>query len=592
MVTSSLILFAIQSALKLGERGRLAYVDALRRRELVLPLSDFRPDFNLGAARNFFRIRGEHDDDTAETRRLIAVALGSDQVRPSDADRMALAVLYREMVLVRDYGGKAVQLDDGSLIDGAAFPVLIRARQWARDDDPTMSVAERMAGTVIDIGVDYFRADPSAINPDSRLGKALGALLEGLDKVEYGEAGLGRLPQRLLFATLETVGEDAALLSDDPNAQALISAAAEGLATDIRDRLAALDDSNADRADSIERWGETVFRSLLGSAGRMVVTDPGRFLGLGSAGGQALTREVGGVLLDTVLGSELGALDMAFGRESLDRLTEAALGVIADHPELVMRDKGFRLLVSDVAEGLAGLENRLDPAVAPEVLRLIIEKTGRNLDHLWPAEDGGPGDRLLKTAALRTLELLSAPPAAGASWRPVFAADQIVDVVDTVLDEVVENPGWLIGGAADIDVHLGAAVESMVEVLRTRADSALSAGTGLDLLRAGLTAAAVRAEFVDRLPNGQTMVAAALDAVLTRAFDPGADRKVKWRLLRTEMLEGVHALVLDALEQGEIDAGAMQKIETALDAAVQRIAAGEPLDLEDFAEMLAAELSA
>ena len=40
MAAAEIVLFAIQGALKLGTESRAAYVDATRRRDLVLPLPD------------------------------------------------------------------------------------------------------------------------------------------------------------------------------------------------------------------------------------------------------------------------------------------------------------------------------------------------------------------------------------------------------------------------------------------------------------------------------------------------------------------------------------------------------------------------
>jgi len=48
--TASGILFAIQSAIRLGQQARQAYVDSTRKRALVLPLPNFNPEPNAGSA--------------------------------------------------------------------------------------------------------------------------------------------------------------------------------------------------------------------------------------------------------------------------------------------------------------------------------------------------------------------------------------------------------------------------------------------------------------------------------------------------------------------------------------------------------------
>ena len=49
-----LILYAIQSAIKLGKQIRRAYLDNLKRRELILPLPKFPSQKDWTSALNFF----------------------------------------------------------------------------------------------------------------------------------------------------------------------------------------------------------------------------------------------------------------------------------------------------------------------------------------------------------------------------------------------------------------------------------------------------------------------------------------------------------------------------------------------------------
>ena len=59
MVSSDLILFAIQSALKLGVQARAAYVDATSRRSLLLPLPNYQAKSNVHDAVEYFKDQGK-----------------------------------------------------------------------------------------------------------------------------------------------------------------------------------------------------------------------------------------------------------------------------------------------------------------------------------------------------------------------------------------------------------------------------------------------------------------------------------------------------------------------------------------------------
>jgi len=56
--SATLVLFAIRSAIKLGQQSRQAYVDSTRRRELTLPLPNFFVATDADDAVGFFRNPG------------------------------------------------------------------------------------------------------------------------------------------------------------------------------------------------------------------------------------------------------------------------------------------------------------------------------------------------------------------------------------------------------------------------------------------------------------------------------------------------------------------------------------------------------
>jgi hypothetical protein len=55
---AELIMFAIRSAIKLGQQAREAYVDSTRSRELVLPLPNFPTELTVDDAGGYFVEQG------------------------------------------------------------------------------------------------------------------------------------------------------------------------------------------------------------------------------------------------------------------------------------------------------------------------------------------------------------------------------------------------------------------------------------------------------------------------------------------------------------------------------------------------------
>ncbi len=57
--SAAIVMFAIRSAIKLGQQMRLAYVDSTKRHELILPLPNFFSTRDISSATNFFAGAGK-----------------------------------------------------------------------------------------------------------------------------------------------------------------------------------------------------------------------------------------------------------------------------------------------------------------------------------------------------------------------------------------------------------------------------------------------------------------------------------------------------------------------------------------------------
>src|SRR5919106_1923029 len=288
---AELIMFAIRSAIKLGQQSREAYVDAPRRRELVLPLPNFPTAITVDSAGGYFIGEGaRHVKPPSRLADLVTkwktrTALAADEIQE-------LSVLRCEC-FVQDLSEAGVPgtAADVSILDPEDLRILLAVRQWSRGTDPTPSALQRVGGTLIEIGVDYFATMPGALNAHSTTGKIAQALLTGLEPLKFSEIGLSELPGRLFVATLETVSTHPELLTGDPKFRELVTVTSRGLSQDVGARIAVMrerGDSDSSREERIAEWGELVFRSLLGTGGRLGLGDPRTFLCIQPAGPAAL----------------------------------------------------------------------------------------------------------------------------------------------------------------------------------------------------------------------------------------------------------------------------------------------------------------
>lgn len=598
---AELVMFAIRSAIRLGQQTREAYVASTQGRELTLPLPNYNPSRSVADAVAYFDGPGrEHVQESARLSRLLEKRHGGAQLSPDEGtELMAFHDDYLLLDLTR--ANLIEPTKDGTLFTATELNALITIRQWRPGTDPNPSVLKRFAGTFIELGIDYFVNVPGALNTESRHGRAVHAFLSGLESFDFPAEPLGNLPGRLFMAAVETVGDHSELLTGDVKVQELLRVITEALTKDVAARIQSIragGGSDSVLEGRVAEWAELVFRSLLASGGPVVLADPKGFLGVKTAGESALVAHVGQAVLSLVLDQPEGRLDRVFGREGIESVLKAALTAVGKHPEILVRtnNAGLQKLLGEIAMQLGEYETLLSPSLLPQVTRLILEKTGDNLELLWPEMETDPRRHLLLTTAKTALSVLTKPPAPGDRWKPAFRRDNLVALSETVFDELIQNPGWLVQSAGKTNESLGLALEAGIAVLRARGDQRLSTKTGLEVLRAAIQAVALRSEFLDRLPAdvalaGKPVLAGALDAMLGTIFDPGLPANAGWRLGRADVVAGIVRIGLEELSRTGLTTKEIDRLRTFMAEQAALIASGSAWDLPSFASSLRTALT-
>jgi hypothetical protein len=285
--SADIVMFAIRSAIKMGRQMRLSYINSTKRRELVLPLPNFFNTSDIVSAAGYFQTEGQaHVAKVPQLSALLAKRNTPGGLTPTEQEEV---LTYHTEFFNLDLAnaGKLGAAAEGNRLSGKEFNALITIRQWQRGNDPNPSSLQRLAGTFIEIGIDYFVSVPGAFNKDSRQGKALSGFLQGMSEIHFSEEILGDIPGRLFVAAIETISNNPELLSADAKVQELVKVTTKSLSTDAADRIDKLrKDGTGDllKEERIADWAELVFRSLLSSAGGLVLSNPKKFLGVGNDG--------------------------------------------------------------------------------------------------------------------------------------------------------------------------------------------------------------------------------------------------------------------------------------------------------------------
>ena len=589
--SASLVIFAIRAGLKLAQESKEAYVDATKRHEVVLPLPNF--DTTPSDLDAFYFFTGEGRDYIELSKRLKELMeKRNTQTKWTDEEKKEAVAFYREFYpLYSTKAGKVPTLQDGTRLTAEQLNAVITIRQWRPGHDPNPSVLHRFAGTFVELGIDYFTTVPGAINTETKYGKLIHSFLSSLGNIDFSEEKLSNLPGRLFMATLETASENSELFSGDKKVQELVGVTARGLVEDIAkkiEKIRAEGGENLALEQRVTEWAEVVFRSLLSSGGRMVLEDPGRFLGVKKEGQKALITHVGGAVLDLLLEQPPGELDKVFGKKGVEKILKAALGAVGEHPEIIHTNNlGLQHLLSEVALQLSQYDTLLTKDMLPELMRLILEKTGKNLDLFWPDIAKEPQKHLLLTALSTVLGLLAKKPAPGEGWTPKFSQSDLMGLANIVFDELVQNPGWLIDVSGKMNENLKIALEAALTVLRSRADNRLSIETAVEVLHEALKAVALRAEFLDKMEPGaakagRAVIEEALDVVLGTIFDPTLDLRVTWRLVRREVIAGTVRIGLKGLVETKPSPQNVKVLRSYMNNQVNLIALGKPWDMNLF----------
>jgi hypothetical protein len=437
---ADLILFAIQAAVKLARAGRAIYVDETIRRKIDLPLPmtfDALPANALQYA-TFLQTGSERDQQRFNQDFRDAVVRNDDVA----LIRAYLACLARGEV-------PTLRLPSDGVVGLASLATL---PQWSAGTDLFPTPLQRIAGTLVEIGVDYFLHVPGAISDSSRQGKLVRALLGGLDDVAFSEARWDSIAIALFTTGLDTFKDHPELFMGGQDHSSLVQIVTRGIATELHDKLAALQGPGALSAeDRMKAFGLVLLRGALTGSGRAVLSNP-QVLGIKDGAQQELVRAVGGAFLDVVF-APANPLDGLRGLASaggLDKLLHVALKAAAENPDLFrISNRSLRAWLADLLKDLYTLypegQSLLDADLVANLAYIALDRGMADLSPLL-LDKLPTQNRPLATVVLTgVLQTLVTPPSGGkpAVWRFDLSRADVEKVADGVLTAIAQHPDWL-----------------------------------------------------------------------------------------------------------------------------------------------------
>ena len=466
MATSTLsanaILFAINSAIRLGTRFRKVYAKKLQAKAIILPLPSFNSHANETRIAFFFESKGHRFLEFPETERLKNLHEKAKKARLSKEELDE----YREYY---DVFFDLTQVDGQSetIITQEDALQILHLKQWQNDRILNHSALQLVAGSIIEIGIDYFHQIPGALNTHSAHGKAIKHFLSALDNIDFAEGDnlkksiTRQLAPRLFAAAAETVNDLSAEIVGDEQLQNLIQAATKGIVHDIYGKIGP--SMLRQEREEIIDWGQLILRSMIKNAGEYAFTNTQDLFGTSSAASE-LVAKTGSALLDAILSDEAGInLKEVFSSDTLDEVLLEAFNTLAEYPQLVSRQEGIKKIVVDVSNAMitSGFGRH---GLAPEFIRLILEKAALNAQFFWKDTPSG-AENILIMALQQTLTILSHKENPNDTWRLSISNSQVLDIVYKVTDEIIMHPEWVVPSGDDKPSVLSIVLSTSLDAL-------------------------------------------------------------------------------------------------------------------------------
>jgi hypothetical protein len=580
MAYAQTALFAIQAGLRLYGASRKAYVDSIRGCALILPLPR-APGVQVDTAENWFLTSAPGVEIMHKTPRIKWLIEFQQRTEAHKAELVDLYNYYRSASARCD---EAVSDARGNLT-GDEMLAMLAVRQWSETEaHGTSTPLQRITGTLVNIAIDYFAQTPGVVSEAFPQGRALKAFFQALDQTDFTTVPPKEIATGLMVAVLETVSGHPQVLAGGKNEQTLITNVSAALADCAKGFLT--DATDKERHDA-GLWLNLIGTSILKSAAETVLAEPGRCLKVDSGAQSNVVVAVGKTITNLLMGQNAIDFSALFSAQGLDTVVTSALVAVAGNPAILKIDnKGIENIIIALAEDLSKKDTIISPEILPELVRLILAKSADNLDLLWPASQSDPREHLLVKATGALLAALSKAPSPGTTWRLGLTPSQLVELADAILDDVIDNPAWLVqlGGR---DSRLQAAVEAILAALGTAPGNRMSMETGIAIMHAGIGAAALRLEFLETLPatgeqQAQTALTAAIDAIFALLFEPD-QADVHWHLVRNSTLQMIVEICLDALAK---HGATRTTIATAGQAVRELIETDRPLNPEVFERCL------
>ena len=422
MLDPTLILAAIEAAIKIGKKCYDVLVDETVAGPLLLPIGDLAGSIALATAQEYF--------DKPQNRALVDKGGPYEGLKDKD-----LIAAYHTICQIKDDLGGSTKASADAV---AVVQNLHKFEQYKKGFGPK-SPWQRIAGTVVEVGIDFFLNNPQAISMDSSARRVITAFLTGIKDVPFAEGEPADIVKQTLIAALHVLGDNRSLVSHDPRIQVVLGGVTESLRADLQAGNISLGERQR-REDLIERITASILR---GGAGA-VAANTQLFI-RGDDKAKALVRDTLTEMLEGIRDRQ----DL-FSVDTIEVLFDAALRASAENTALFSDRKIVQAVLKSTLSTMASapcqdlFTGKTVAAIATAALNAVADNAGTLLDQK------NPQHQFVADAIAAIAHGLATDVGAAHSAKDLLSPAQLIQLSEAVFQAVAKNPGRLLGANLDL----------------------------------------------------------------------------------------------------------------------------------------------
>jgi hypothetical protein len=344
-------------------------------------------------------------------------------------------------------------------------------------------------GVLIEIGIDYFAAQPHLLAGDSSSRKILSAFVENLQDVDFSNPGSESLLEELFLVSLRTLESQASLVSDDQRTSALIGGISKALVTEFDTA------TTKKREDFLKR----ILTSTVRGGAQAIADHSDLFLPENEDTRQLVETTVRQVLVG------LQDQEHLFSNESVELIIWSALKAAGKHADILTKDERLQFLIKSSLTALTtkdggkvfegGDDKEMKTATVAAILQGALTALRDHPDaFLGTGEDPDKSELLPTTISALAGSLLSTQ-SDDSSLKGMLTRDRLIALTGIVFQEVARDPEALLraGSSNPKRTVIAQAIGSIAEALGGHPEQLVSADGFLELTKTAASMALLNA---------------------------------------------------------------------------------------------------